>query len=583
MPIERGNSGGPLLDRAGRVLGILTLKSQRTENLGFAQPVNDLKKLLAKPNTVPMERWLTIGVLDAHTWQTRMGAQWTQHASIIKSELPGDGFGGRTHCVWQSEVPALPYEIAVNVKLDSESGAAGLIFCCDASNRCYGFYPTGGQLRLTRFDGPDVFSWTIFDTVESSAYRSGDWNQLRVRVEADKLTCFVNGTKVIEQQDDTFRDGKAGLCKFRSPGAEFKGFRIGGDLRDKPIDEDVAARVKDVLDALRDKTASTGDALEQLTAERASGRRALSQRIRDLDAQIADLRQESTSLRKLSVELNQRSIAKQLGDLLAKDDADVDLLQAALLIARHDNADIDPTVYQRILDRMADELHNDEAIKQGGLIAIKRLNQYLFEQNGFHGSRFDYDNKANSYLNDVLDNREGLPITLSVVYLELASRLGLPNVVGIPMPMRFMIGWRENDEHPWQLIDVFEGGKLLTLKQGIASVLGDEGNLDPDSLEPASKKQIIVRMIRNLIGGLQGDEQLPPAEALPYLSLLVAIEPKEAGHRVLRFTVRDRLRDIAGAREDLGVILGDPPAVLDEDTLRDLHQRYEQLGTMLGK
>ncbi|MDB6137883.1 MAG: htrA 1, partial [Verrucomicrobiaceae bacterium] len=68
VPIEQGNSGGPLLDRQGRVLGILTLKSIRTENLGFAMPVNALKKLIAKPNPVPMERWLTIGVLDPHLW-----------------------------------------------------------------------------------------------------------------------------------------------------------------------------------------------------------------------------------------------------------------------------------------------------------------------------------------------------------------------------------------------------------------------------------------------------------------------------------------------------------------------------------
>ena len=69
LPIERGNSGGPLLDRQGRVLGLLTLKSARTDNLGFAMPVNELKKLIAKPNPVPMSRWLTIGVLNPRVWK----------------------------------------------------------------------------------------------------------------------------------------------------------------------------------------------------------------------------------------------------------------------------------------------------------------------------------------------------------------------------------------------------------------------------------------------------------------------------------------------------------------------------------
>ncbi|MDB6073421.1 MAG: htrA 1, partial [Verrucomicrobiaceae bacterium] len=196
VPIEQGNSGGPLMDRQGRVLGMLTLKSTRTENLGFAMPVNELKKLMAKPNPVPMERWLTIGVLDPRLWKPLLGARWTQRATVVKSEQPGEGFGGRTLCLSQGAEPSMPFEVAVSVKLDDESGAAGLVFCSDGADRSYGFYPTAGQLRLTRFDGPDVFSWTPFQTVESSAYHPGDWNDLRVRGEEKHITCSVNGQKV---------------------------------------------------------------------------------------------------------------------------------------------------------------------------------------------------------------------------------------------------------------------------------------------------------------------------------------------------------------------------------------------------
>src|SRR2546423_1929095 len=64
MPVERGNSGGPLVDLQGKVQGIVTMKSAVTENLGFAVPINSLKPLLAKPNPVAMNRWLTIGALD---------------------------------------------------------------------------------------------------------------------------------------------------------------------------------------------------------------------------------------------------------------------------------------------------------------------------------------------------------------------------------------------------------------------------------------------------------------------------------------------------------------------------------------
>jgi serine protease Do len=102
VPIERGNSGGPLLDRQGRVLGLLTMKSARTENLGFAMPVNELKKLLEKPNPVPMNRWLTIGVLNPRVWKPLMGAQWSQHAGVVNVQQAGEGFGGRSLCLWRS-------------------------------------------------------------------------------------------------------------------------------------------------------------------------------------------------------------------------------------------------------------------------------------------------------------------------------------------------------------------------------------------------------------------------------------------------------------------------------------------------
>ena len=74
---------------------------------------------------------------------------------------PGTGFGGRSFCLSGQTVPEVPFEVAVTVRLDDESGAAGLIFHADGADRHYGFYPTGGKLRLTRFDGPDVFTWKI--------------------------------------------------------------------------------------------------------------------------------------------------------------------------------------------------------------------------------------------------------------------------------------------------------------------------------------------------------------------------------------------------------------------------------------
>src|ERR1041384_750997 len=84
IPIEPGNSGGPLLDSSGSVIGILEMKSAVTENLGFATPIDSLKMLLDKPNPVPAERWVTLGALDPRKWKPALGAQWSRRAGEIR-------------------------------------------------------------------------------------------------------------------------------------------------------------------------------------------------------------------------------------------------------------------------------------------------------------------------------------------------------------------------------------------------------------------------------------------------------------------------------------------------------------------
>ena len=153
MPVEPGNSGGPVLDGQGKVVGIVTLKSLVQQNIAFAVEVNALKPLLEKPNPIPMDRWLTIGGIDKQEWLPLFGATWQQRGGRILVGGMGSGFGGRSLCLSLAELPELPYEVAVSVKLDNEAGAAGLVFHADGKDVHYGFYPTNGKLRLTRFDG----------------------------------------------------------------------------------------------------------------------------------------------------------------------------------------------------------------------------------------------------------------------------------------------------------------------------------------------------------------------------------------------------------------------------------------------
>lgn len=568
VPIERGNSGGPLVDRQGRVLGVLTLKSARTKNLGFAMPVSALKKLVELPNPIPMDRWLTIGVLNPRVWTTLMGAQWTQRAGIIHVTQSGQGFGGRSLCLWNEKPQGDVFEAAVTVRLDDETGAAGLAFCADGKDRHYGFYPSAGKLRLTRFDGPDVYSWKILDELASDAYLPEDWNTLRVRVDGMRIRCFVNGRQVVDREDAGLRGGSVGLCKFRTTSANYRNFRIGTDLSERPLPIELETKFKGLFDGLVEKRIQPAQVIDELRKDPESGRRIM---IR----QQLELERSSKMLKEMTVELHQRSVREALVAELAKPDKEADLLQCALLLSKHDNPDLDLAIYQREFEQMTQELSGDSDVSRSTESAVLRLNRYLFEENGFHGSRSDYSSRSNSYVNEVLDDREGLPITLSVIYIELARRLGIEGVVGIPLPGRFMVGYRLGAKDEFSLVDVYDGGKLLSMAHAIDVV--SNGSMVPEKARrPASKRDIIVRMIRNLAGP-QLETRNGAVEALPYMDLLIALDPDAGRERLSRAMIRELQGNRLGAAEDVGWMLEHLPDGLEARQREMLEEWLQKL------
>ena len=553
IPIEPGNSGGPLLDLQGRVHGILTLKSALTENLGFAMPINALKPLLAKPNPVPIARWLTIGNLNPREWQPLLGARWSQKAGRVSVEGLGKGFGGRALCLNQREVPTVPYEIAVTVKLENESGAAGLIFSADGGDLHYGFYPTAGQLRLTRFDGPTVYSWAILKTVPSPHYRAGDWNTIKVRVEKDRLLCYVNDQLAIESDDATLRTGKVGLAKFRDTKAAFKNFQVA-----KSIPSSAAATAvveKDLLQKLETLTTPPSEKLLTSLQTNAAASRAV------LTARADRLEKEVSQLRTLARTVHRRDIQAALLRELDQPETKIDLFHAALLLAKLDNEELDLAAYRRQLDDMARDITAQLAAMPDDEVKLKALKKFLFEENGFHGSRSDYANRANSYINEVLDDREGIPITLSVVFLELARRIGLDTVSGAPVPGHFMVLHKPAKGNR-QLLDIFDGAiPVLPARE-------EELRLTDEDLQPATKRSIIVRMLRNLISGARATAD--SAAMLRYQELIVALSPESPGDRIGRALLRLQNDDPEGGRLDLLWLLENRPRGIDLDRVEQL-------------
>lgn len=567
VPVEPGNSGGPVIDQTGKVVGIVTMKSVVTDNLGFAVTVKDLQSLIRQPNPVPMARWLTIGAIDRTLWEPLFGARWQQRGGRIVVDGVGTGFGGRSLLLATGDAPELPFEVAVDVKLDDETGAAGLVFHSDGRHRHYGFYPSNGRLRLSRFEGPDVLSWQVLAERAVDAYRPGQWNRLKVRVEAERIQCFVNDALVIESADRGLRHGRVGLAKFRTTGAEFRLFRTASQIIDDRQDESALVLLREAIDKLPPLASAEETALESLS-------QAPQQAASLLESQAATLEARAQELKRLAADVRTAAVCESLNKLAGPDVQEIDLLRAALTIAQLDEEDLDVNAYAEQVERMAKDIH--AAIQADATSAQKlaALNDYLFKQHGFHGSRMDFYHRANSYLSRVLDDREGLPITLSVLYMELGKRIGL-KIEGVGMPGHFVVR-HAPVEGTAQLVDVFDGGTLLSQTAAEQRVLAMTGEPAlPAHFAASTERQILQRILLNLIGIAQNPKTGPDREALiRYESAMLAMDPQLVRDRGLRAVCRWETGRTASAVADLQVIIDAAPAGLDLDELRKMQDHF---------
>lgn len=573
IPIERGNSGGPLLDMQGRVHGIITLKSQVTRNLGFAVVVNALKPLLEKPNPIPMSRWTTIGTIDKREWTTVFGARWRQRAGRISVDETGSGFGGRSLCLSTMDTPNVPFEIAASVRFSPEEGAAGLVFHADGKDKHYGFYPSNGRLRLTRFNGPSVYQWKVLQEVAHKVYVPNDWNDLKVRIEAERILCYVNDELVIESTDTGLTSGTVGLCKFRNSEGEFRRFRVGKDLNSERPSEEIVSRITEAVAALPADRPADPALVDKLLPDGMSTSEVLRREAKLLE-------QRAQRIRELAVAVHARRTQQELADEIAKKPEEFDLLRAALLLSRIDNEEVDVDVYLGEVDQLVadikDEIPDDASAKD----RLATLDRFLFEQLGFHGSRTNYYHRSNSYLNEVIDDREGLPITLSVLYMELARRLDL-KVVGVGLPGHFVARY-EPEEGESKLIDVFENAEPMTEETARTMIRARlNGQVDQEEaeqlietfLEASSPKAILLRMLSNLRGVAEEDRDVD--SILRYLDTALVIDPDSLENRARRIDMRIRSGRISEALVDIDWMLDKRPEGMDVNQVLQLRANLE--------
>jgi serine protease Do len=291
-------------------------------------------------------------------------------------------------------------------------------------------------------------------------------------------------------------------------------------------------------------------------------------------AAYSDLQSRARDLKRLAGDVRTAAVVRDLEKLAGADVANINLLEAALTIARLDEEDLEIDAYVKHVERMAAEIRSTLPDSATDSKKIAALHEYLFQTNGFHGSRTDYYHRANSFLSRVIDDREGLPITLSVLYIELGSRLGL-KLEGVGLPAHFVVRHVPAEGEP-QLIDVFDGGLPLSreaAEKKIAAMTGEPPQAD--HFRAVSKRQILQRILLNLIAIAQNPKTGPDREALiRYESAMLALDPTLVRDRGLRAVCRWETGRTAAAVADLQTLIDANPADLDLGELRKMQEYF---------
>lgn len=266
--------------------------------------------------------------------------------------------------------------------------------------------------------------------------------------------------------------------------------------------------------------------------------------------------------------LNLSSRVAQVADDLehALNAPGADIAPAALAIARVEYPALDAEPY---LDRI-DDMGSKAARRVGGVRgassdAVALLNEYLFEEEGFSGNRENYEDPRNSFLNEVIDRRRGIPISLAIIYMEVARRAGV-EITGVNFPGHFLLraGTPLGDDD--LIIDPFHGGAMLSefdCRQLLRNHVGDEAAFDGSLLAPATRHDIVVRMLVNLKRLYVRMRSFPQARFVS--TLLLGVNPSAIGELRDRGLLAYHLEDFASALRDLEEYLRLSPSEAAEE------------------
>lgn len=272
--------------------------------------------------------------------------------------------------------------------------------------------------------------------------------------------------------------------------------------------------------------------------------------------------------------------------LLACDDDRIDLTRACLLIAEDAYPGLDVESYVLEVERLALRLRGRLSRTAGAEEKVVALNQYLFGDLGYSGNAADYYDPRNSYLNEVMDRRTGIPLTLSVLYMELGRKIGLP-LEGVSFPGHFLV--RVRMRGGMLVLDPFSGGEPQAeqdLRDRLKRVIPRDAtggipvrDLPLDQfLEPATKRQILARLLRNLKGIYRQAEK--PGRMLEVLNRALVVSPHSTSDLRDRGVVYQQLECYRAALKDLREYAAREPDAAD---IHEVRVRVIELSSLCAR
>jgi regulator of sirC expression with transglutaminase-like and TPR domain len=255
-------------------------------------------------------------------------------------------------------------------------------------------------------------------------------------------------------------------------------------------------------------------------------------------------------------------------EAIAQPDESMNLALAAMLISLDEYPYLNIQEYlgkiQWLTKRIEQEI--DFSIESHPLQAVEKINRVLFDGEGFCGNKEDYYDPRNSYLNEVLDRRTGIPITLSVLYLEIGNRLGL-RIHGVGMPGHFLTKFFHDGRYVF--IDPFNRGETLDergCRERLASFYGQDFVFDQSFLNAVRKSQILSRLLANLKAIYFSRQDFK--KALPIIEKSLLINPDSAMDFRDRGVAHYKMNHLSRAIKDWSRYLELSPSAADREELK---------------